>query len=76
MRNEYSNNVWKKISRIEFKFIYDIHKNNKDTECKNKDLYTHIYIAKCKIKLINNSIIEIHGYNSVGKIEVLNIMAK
>ena len=53
------------ISKIEFRFIYDRYKNNTTTKNKNDELYKHISIAKCKIKLSNNSIIEIHGYDNI-----------
>ena len=53
------------ISKIEFKFIYDRYKNNASIQNKDNEIYKHISIAKCKIKLSNDSIIEIHGYDSV-----------
>lgn len=42
------------IEKIDFKFIYDRYKNrNKHT------------IAKSKLKLMNNSIVEIYGYDEM-----------
>ena len=45
----------KVIEKIDFKFIYDRYNN------KNK----HTSIAKSKIKLMNNSIVEIYGYDEM-----------
>lgn len=45
----------KVIEKIDFKFIYDRYNN------KNK----HISIAKSKLKLMNNSIVEIYGYDEM-----------
>ena len=42
-------------SEIEFKFIYDRYK----TKCK------HTSIASCNVKLDNNSIIQIYGYDDM-----------
>ncbi len=53
------------ISKMEFKFIYDRYKNNKEKKNKNDEIYKHISIARCKIKLSNNSIIEIYGYDNI-----------
>ena len=53
------------ISKIEFKFIYDRYKNNASIQNNDNEIYKHISIAKCKIKLSNNSIIEIHGYDNI-----------
>ena len=57
------NNVFligKVISEIEYKFIYDRFKLNE-----NKEKYKHIAIAKCCIKLQNDSIIEVYGYDEM-----------
>ena len=43
------------IENIDFKFIYDRYNN------KNK----HTSIAKSKLKLMNNSIVEIYGYDEM-----------
>ena len=57
------NNVFligKVISDTEYKFIYDRFKIDK-----NDEKYRHIAIARCHIKLQNNSIIEIYGYDEM-----------
>ena len=53
------------ISKMEFKFIYDRYKNNEEKKNKNDEIYKHISIARCKIKLSNNSILEIYGYDNI-----------
>ena len=45
------------VSEIDFKFIYDRY------NCGEK--YNYTSIAKCKIELLNNSIVEIYGYDEV-----------
>ena len=53
------------ISKMEFKFIYDRYKNNEEKKNKNDEIYKHISIARCQLKLSNNSIIEIYGYDNI-----------
>ena len=53
---------WKIVSKIDFKFIYDRYKNIK---IEYKEKYKHTSIAKCKVKLLNNSIVEIYGYDEI-----------
>lgn len=49
--------IWGKIKeKIEFKFIY-----NRYRKYKTK----HISIARCKIQLINESIVEVYGYDEI-----------
>ena len=48
------------VSEIDFKFIYNRYK---DDSFKGK--YNHTSIAKCKIDLLNSSIVEIYGYDEV-----------
>lgn len=50
------------VSKIDFKFIYNRYKNS---ELKHKEKYTHTSIVKCKVKLLNNSIVEIYGYDEI-----------
>ena len=50
------------VSEIDFKFIYDRYKNIK---IEHKEKYKHTSIAKCKVKLLNNSIVEIYGYDEI-----------
>ena len=50
------------LSKIDFKFIYDRYKNIK---IEYKEKYKHTSIAKCKVKLLNNSIVEIYGYDEI-----------
>ena len=60
------NNVFligKVISDIEYKFIYDRFKIDN-----NDEKYKHIAIARCYIKLQNNSVIEIYGYDEIADI--------
>ena len=49
------------VSKIEFKFIYDRYKEKDNI----KEKYKHTSIAKCKIKLQNESILDIYGYDEV-----------
>ena len=49
------------VSKIEFKFIYDRYKEKDNI----KEKYKHTSIAKCKIKLQNESILVIYGYDEV-----------
>ena len=53
------------ISKIEFKFIYTRYKNSETIKNKNYEIYKHISIAKSKIRLCDNSIIEIYGYDKI-----------
>ena len=48
------------VSEIDFKFIYDRYKNIK---IEYKEKYKHTSIAKYRVKLLNNSIVEIYGYD-------------
>ena len=48
-------------SKIDFKFIYDRYKEKDNI----KEKYKHTSIAKCKIKLQNESILVIYGYDEV-----------
>ena len=49
--------IWGKIKeKIEFQFIY-----NRYRKYKTK----HISIARCKIQLINESIVEVYGYDEI-----------
>lgn len=50
------------VSEIDFKFIYDRYKNIK---IEYEEKYKHTSIAKCKVKLLNNSIVEIYGYDEI-----------
>ena len=50
------------VSKIEFKFIYGRYYINNKV---NYEKYRHISIAKCKIKLQNESILDIYGYDEV-----------
>ena len=49
------------ISKVDFKFIYDRYKSDKNSEEK----YKHTSIARCKIELLNSSIVEVYGYDEV-----------
>lgn len=53
----------KVLSKIEFKFIYDRYYKSKENHVEEK--YKHVSIAKCKIKLKNDSIVEIYGYDNM-----------
>ena len=37
----------------------------KNSELKHKEKYTHTSIVKCKVKLLNNCIVEIYGYDEI-----------
>ena len=47
------------ITNIDFKFIYDRFCCDKD----NIEKYHHVSVASCKLKLLNESIITIYGYD-------------
>ena len=49
------------VSKIEFKFIYDRYKEKDNI----KQKYNHTSIAKCKIRLENDSIVEVYGYDHI-----------
>ena len=49
------------VSKIEFKFIYDRYKEKDNI----KEKYKHTSIAKCKIRLENDSIVEVYGYDNI-----------
>ena len=52
--------VYGKIySNINFKFIYNKYAKG------NLEKYKHTSIARCKIKVRNNSIIEVYGYDNI-----------
>ena len=51
------------ITKVEFKFIYDRYEN------KNK----HISMAKCMLKLNNESIVQIYGYDNVADFMYRNL---
>ena len=53
------------VSKIEFKFIYDRYKNTNKKENYIENKYKHTSIAKCMLKLQNDSVIEIYGYDSI-----------
>ena len=55
------------ISNIDFRFIYDRFKRNNT----NKETYSHTSIAKCKMRLINGSIVNVYGYDYYYSIEEL-----
>lgn len=51
------------VSEIEFKFIYDryIDCGRVTEEMKHK----HISLARCKVEILNGSVIEIYGYDDI-----------
>ena len=54
------------ISEVEFNFIYDRYRGlNSEKEKASLEMYAHTSVAKCKIGLSNNSVIEIQGYDDV-----------
>lgn len=54
------------ISEVEFNFIYDRYRGvSSEKEKSSLEMYMHTSVAKCKMKLSNNSVIEIHGYDEV-----------
>ena len=59
------------VTEVEFKFIYDRYKEviateeNIEHKSSYSDKYNHTSIAKCDIKLSNNSIIKIYGYDEI-----------
>ena len=59
----------KVVSKIEFKFIYDRYYKSKE----NYKKYKHTSIAKCKIKLQNDSIVEIYGYDNIADFMYRNL---
>ena len=67
------------VTEVEFKFIYDRYKevviNEKNARNKNdySDKYNHTSIAKCNIKLFNNSITKIYGYDEIADFMYRNL---
>ena len=57
------------VTNIDFKFIYDRFCCDED----NIEKYSHISVASCKLKLINDSIIEIYGYDNVADLMLRNL---
>ena len=57
------------VSDIEFKFIYDRYKDKTN----NNDKYKHTSIARCKMKLLNDSIVEIYGYDNIADFMYRNV---
>ena len=56
----------KVVSEVEFNFIYDRYISvNSEKEKAGLEMYMHTSVAKCKIELSNNSVIEIQGYDDV-----------
>ena len=54
------------ISEVEFNFIYDRYREvSSEKEKSSLEMYMHTSVAKCKMKLSNNSVIEIQGYDEV-----------
>ena len=54
------------ISEVEFNIIYDRYKSiDSEKEKAGLEMYMHTSVAKCKIELSNNSVIEIQGYDDV-----------
>lgn len=51
----------KVISKVEFNFIYDRYSVNEEILDNKK--YDHTSLARCKLKLLNGSIVEIYGYD-------------
>ena len=49
------------VTNVDFKFIYDRFCSDKG----NIEKYNHVSIASCKLKLLNESVIEIYGYDNV-----------
>ena len=49
------------MSNIDYRFIYDRFKRDN----MNKETYNHTSIAKCKMRLINGSIVNVYGYVNV-----------
>ena len=68
------------VTEVEFKFIYDRYKkvviNEKNAKNKNdySDKYNHTSIAKCDIKLSNNSIIKVYGYDEIADYMYRNLV--
>ena len=54
------------ISEVEFNFIYDRYMSvNSEKGMSSLEMYMHTSVAKCKMKLSNNSVIQIQGYDEV-----------
>lgn len=57
------------VTNVDFKFIYDRYGYDKD----NIEKYSHVSIASCKLKLLNESVIEIYGYDNVADFMLKNL---
>lgn len=49
------------VSKIDFKFIYSRYKTEKEYNSK----YKHTSIVRFKIKLLDNNLIEVYGYDNI-----------
>ena len=49
------------VTNVDFKFIYDRFCIDKG----HNEKYNHISVASCKLKLLNESVIEFYGYDDV-----------
>ena len=57
------------VTNVDFRFIYDRYGYDKD----NIEKYSHVSIASCKFKLLNESIITIYGYDDVADFMLKNL---
>ena len=57
------------VTNVDFRFIYDRYGYDKD----NIEKYSHVSIASCKFKLLNESIITIYGYDDVADFMLRNL---
>ena len=57
------------VTNVDFKFIYDRFCIDKG----HNEKYNHISVASCKLKLLNESVIEIYGYDDVADFMLKNL---
>ncbi len=57
------------VTNVDFKFIYDRFYCDGD----NTEKYNHISVASCKLKLLNESIITIYGYDDAADFMLRNL---
>ena len=57
------------VTNVDFRFIYD----RFCCDARDIEKYNHISVASCRLRLLNDSIIEIYGYDNVADLMLRNL---
>ena len=57
------------VTNVDFRFIYDRFCCDKD----NIEKYNHVSVASCRLRLLNDSVIEIYGFDNVADFMIRNL---